>query len=123
MTYTNECITRLCINFAQQIPTINLLQFDELKALIGVLIFSGCQLDNHLKSDEMFHTKFGHPLYRSTLSEKRFAFLISSLHFDDASTPAQRKINDRFTHIRTIWDTFISNCTNNYNPSSTKNVD
>ena len=123
MTHTDECITRLCVNFAKQKPAINLLQFDELKALIGVLIFSGCQHDNHLRSDEMFHTKFGHPMYRSALSERRFAFLIRCLHFDDASTQAQRKINDRFIHIRTIWDTFISNCTNNYNPSSAITVD
>ena len=60
---------------------------------------------------------------RSALSERRFAFLTRCFHFDDASTRAERKAHDRFTHIRTIWETFISNCTNNYNPSSAITVD
>ena len=84
MTHTNECITRFCVIFAKQKSTLNLVQLEELKALIGVLIFSGCQHDNHLRSDEMFYTKFGHPMYRSAPSERRFAFLIGCLHFEDA---------------------------------------
>ena len=123
MTHTNECIARLSAKFAKEIPTINPIQFDELEALIGVLVFSGSQHDNHLRSNEMFHTKFGHSMYQSALSKRRFAFLTRCLHFDDSSTRAERKANHRFIHIRTIWETFVSNCTNKYNPSSAITVD
>ena len=119
MTYTNECINR----FAKQKPTANPVHFDKLKALIGVLIFSGCQHDNHLRSDQMFYAKFGHPMYRSALSKRQFAYLTRCVHYDDALTRAERKAHDKYTHIRTIWGTSISNCTNNYNPYLAITVD
>ena len=57
MTHTNECITRLCVKFAKQKPTVFPIYFDKLKALISVLIFSACQDDNHLRSDEPVRSK------------------------------------------------------------------
>ena len=55
------------------------------------------------------------PLFKATMSRNRFTFILDCLHFDDKSTRAERKANDRFTQIREIWDLFIKNCMDNMN--------
>ncbi|KAL7637847.1 UNVERIFIED_CONTAM: hypothetical protein RMT77_011459 [Armadillidium vulgare] len=75
----------------------------EVRALLGILLFSASQRDNHLSTLEMFNPKTGNQVYRSAMSEGRFSFLISCLRFDDPTTRDDRKKTDPFAAIRTIW--------------------
>nr|CAH7750575.1 unnamed protein product [Callosobruchus chinensis] len=96
---------------------------DELYALVGLLIFSGAQKDNHLNTREMFDSKISGSTYKATMSGERFDFLLHNLRFDDKATRAERKNLDRFAPIREIWDELISNCKSSYKPGSYVTID
>lgn len=95
----------------------------EIRALLGILISSGCQRDNHLSTREMFSPQTGSPLYRAAMSEEPFTFLVSCLRFDDKETREQRRLTDRFAAIRKIWDIFIDKCRKMYTPHEHLTVD
>ena len=95
---------------------MSLLEPDELRALLGVLIFSGYQRDNYLSTREMFCPTTGSAFYCAAMSEDRFSFLVNCLRFDDKDTREERRQTDKFAAIRKIWDIFIANCEKMYVP-------
>ncbi|XP_008181635.1 piggyBac transposable element-derived protein 4-like [Acyrthosiphon pisum] len=48
------------------------------------------------------------------MSLQRFRFLIRCIRFDDLDTRIERKVTDKFSSFREIFDLFINNCKNNY---------
>jgi len=52
---------------------------EEILALIGVLLLSGVNKDNHAATEEMFKPTRGIPAYRSGFSERRFVFVCAVL--------------------------------------------
>lgn len=123
VTHTNQEI----LNKQQNYKTI---QFSnslttnlEMKALLGILIFSALHKDNHLNASVMFDTAKSGLLYKAAFSEKRFRFLMDCLRFDDKATRPQRRESDKFAPIREIWDVLISSCIENYEPGPYLTVD
>lgn len=53
-------------------------------------------------------------LCRSSITQRRFEFLSSSLHFDDKITQTERKKCYNFAPICDIWNTFVDNCKSNF---------
>lgn len=95
----------------------------ELKALIGLLIFSGAMKDNHLPTQMMFDDLFCGCRYRATMSRERFNFLINCLRFDDKKTREERKKESKLAPVKEIWDKVIQNCRDNYKPGSYCTID
>lgn len=57
------------------------------------------------------------------MSKERFNFIIKTLRFDKKLTRMARKTESKLAPIKTVWETFINNCTTNYKPSSYCAVD
>lgn len=90
----------------------------ELKALIGLLYFAGLHKVNNTCARNLW-SPYGMSLFRLTMPENRFQFLLLSVRFDDINTRTERKAEDRLANIREIWDMFIANCMSNYQPHAT----
>lgn len=95
----------------------------EMKALIGILIMTGVKRDNHLRTSEMWDKVEGCPLYRCTMPERRFAFLIRCLRLDDAATRLERVKDDRLAPIRALWEALVVHCKEHYTPGPHLTVD
>ena len=120
--HTNEEISRqidLLKENKTRIDTSVHKQIDivELNAVIGLLYYAGIHKLSKSKTINWWSVHCM-PLFKATMQRNRFTFILDCLRFDDKSTRAERKANDRFTHIREIWDLFIKNCMDNYEPGS-----
>ena len=78
-----------------------------------MLIMSGSRMDNHLRTFDVFSTRYGCNFYRSIFSAKRFEFLIRAIRFDDAASRDDR-IDNRFGLTRELWDAVFENCKKNW---------
>jgi len=97
---------------------------EEILALIGVLLLSGVNEDNHVATEEMFKPTTGIPAYRTGFSEGRFCFLLRYIRCDDSETSDQRKKEkDPFAAVRKIWEVFINNCKQRYCPGENITID
>ena len=123
MHHTNSQISLLAPKFKARKATTELVTWNEIKALIGVLIMSGARKDNHVTTSEMWSQYFGAPLYRAAMSERHFCFLIRCLCFDDRETREERKKKDIFAPIRRLWEHVVERCLLNYTPSKNIIVD
>ena len=88
-----------------------------------ILVFSGCQRDNHLSVEEMWSPELGSPFYRSAMGQVRFEFLNRCLRFDNPVTRQERRAVDKFAPIRKIFDMFNENCRRLYSPGDCMTVD
>ena len=69
---------------------------------------------NGVNIHDLWSKQNGVNFHRCVMPRARFMFLSSCLRFDDKNT---RNKDDRFSPIRGIWEIFIKNCTNCYQPS------
>ena len=121
--YTNDRIDVLKQKYKVSKATTDPTSITELKALIGILIMSGIKADNHVSTRQMWSSFDGCPLYRSTMSNSRFNFLIRALRFDNSRTRAARVAVDRLAPIRELWETFIDACRTCYVPGPHLTID
>ena len=63
----------------------------ELKALLGLLFFSGVMRNSNLNVSDMFSRIFGPPIFRTVMSKNRFVFLLCCLRFDSKATEKKEK--------------------------------
>ena len=52
------------------------------------------------------------------MSQKRFLLLVYCLRFDDSTTRAQRRADDKLAPIGNIYDKFVAACEANYTPGT-----
>ncbi|CAH2107383.1 unnamed protein product [Euphydryas editha] len=96
----------------------------ELDAFIGLLIFSAVFKSNDEDINALFATDgTGRDIFRAVMSKERFAMILLSLRFDDASTRDQRKQTDVATAISDIFSEFIANCQKYYKIEETTTID
>lgn len=96
----------------------------EIKALLGLLYLSGVFRNNHRNVEELWNTDgTGMDIFRCTMSQRRFQFLISCLGFDNKESRPERLKIDKLAHIRAIVDKFTGNCKAAYTPSEYLTVD
>ncbi|XP_068203873.1 piggyBac transposable element-derived protein 4-like [Palaemon carinicauda] len=95
----------------------------ELKAFLGLLILSGIRKDNHVATSDMWSLLDGSHVYRAVMTERRFAFLLRVIRFDDSATRQERRMTDKMDPIRKIWNMLIQHCKENYKPGPHTTVD
>lgn len=97
----------------------------EIYALFGILITMGALDDSHESVQFLWseNTLYACPFYSTVMPRVRFIYLLAFLRFDDYNTRLERRSTDKLAPIRAIVDTFITNCTNSFNPSSHLTVD
>lgn len=120
---TNFEIERVRPNYSSKQWFISQTSLVEIKALIGLLFFSAVLKDANLNTRDMFSKMFGPPIFRTTMTEKRFHFLLCNLRFDDKATRETRRTTDKFAPFRNIWNLFESNCCKYYSPSEYVTID
>ena len=122
--YTNQRIESLRQKYKIQdcVVTRNV-GLMEMKGFLGLIILSGVKKDSHLTTEEMWSPVIGAPLYRSTISERRFTFLLRALRFDDSTTREARAKKDRLAPIRQLWDDLVRHCGEMYIPGPHLTVD
>jgi len=122
--HTNNRIEATCLDMIakdQELQTYHHhTDESELKALIGLLYYSGLWKTSSIYYEQLWSKENGITFYRCVMGKARFMFLCSCLRFDDKS---KRNPSDRFSPIREIWDIFIRNCKDNYEPSKFCTVD
>ncbi|XP_043284980.1 uncharacterized protein [Venturia canescens] len=113
--HTNEEIVRRrsMTQYIETNKTYSPLSMTELRALIGLLYFSGSNKDG-LKNTQELWANWGPLIYKAVMSRQRFSFIISCLRFDDRLTRTERRSIDKFAPIRDIWSTFLKNCDKYY---------
>uniref|UniRef100_A0A6A7FSW8 Transposase n=1 Tax=Hirondellea gigas TaxID=1518452 RepID=A0A6A7FSW8_9CRUS len=122
--WTNVHIDSVARGFSTQTTSYaqTLTTREEVRALLGVLIFSGAQRDNHLTPAEMWSAT-GPAIYRAAMSERRFCHLLRCLRFDNLATRVARRKTDKFAPIRDVWNLLMDRCQENYSPSENITVD
>ncbi|KAK9679210.1 Transposase IS4 [Popillia japonica] len=89
----------------------------EIKALLGLLYLSGVLKNNRRSSHELWGTNgIGIEIFRCTMSQRRFGFLISCLRFDNKANRQERRI-DKLT---AFLEKFLENCKDADTPSEYK---
>ena len=91
-----------------------LFTIDEILAFIGLQFISGT---NKMESQSLLDlfTSLQLPHFRAAISCDRLKLIFKFCRFDDSLTREQRKVQDRFCHIRKVWDNLISEAINFYN--------
>ena len=121
--FTNDKILAYRAKYKILTATTEQTNISELKALIGILLMTGIKSDNHVSSLQMFAPFEGCALYRATMSNARFAFLMRVIRFDNSRTREARLKADRLAPIRSLWDVFIDACKNVYVPGPHLTID
>ncbi|XP_030749217.1 piggyBac transposable element-derived protein 5-like [Sitophilus oryzae] len=98
----------------------------EMLAFLGVLILAGRFREAKESVRNLWSTTnnaFTRPIYQATMSRNRFSDILRHLRFDDLSTRAERKEQDKLAPIREITDIFAKNCRESYKPSAFGTID
>ncbi|XP_050307483.1 piggyBac transposable element-derived protein 4-like [Anthonomus grandis grandis] len=96
----------------------------EIQALIELLYLSGVLKSNRLNIEEIWtQNGTGVELFRLTMSQCRFRFLLDHLRFDDLVTRDERKQTDKLAAIRTVFDTVVGNVESAYTPFECLTID
>lgn len=96
----------------------------EIRALFGLLLFGGVLKSNHLNTQDMWRSDgTGVELFRLTMSETRFKFLLRMLRFDDLTTRAERIQCDKLAAIREVFDHFVQKIQSAYSLSEFVTID
>ncbi|CAK1590577.1 unnamed protein product [Parnassius mnemosyne] len=91
-------------------PELKDLDSVELDAFIGLLIFSAAFKSNNEDIIALFATDgTGRDIFKGVMSKDRFAMILVSLRFDDASTRDERKQSDVAAPISSIFYEFVAN--------------
>ena len=121
--WTNQRITILRERYRDKRTENDQVDKIEMRAFIGLLLFSAYRKDNHLSTREMFCPEKGSLFYRASMSENRFVFLLTCMRFDDINTREERRETDKFAPVRTIWDMLIGSCEKYYTPGALLTID
>lgn len=117
LTHTNIEIERQRQTYKNpKSVTLRYICLQELKAYIGLLILSGALKNNNLSAEKVFDPKFCGNKSRNTMSLDRFRFISNCLRFDDKSTRKERVKMNKLAPIKEIWDLFLDNCKDCYQP-------
>lgn len=99
----------------QNLPYVKEIDILELKALIGLLVFSSVFKSGNESVHSLYATDgTGREIFRCTMSKERFLYLLNALRFDDPSTRKERQKSDPGAAISEIFDQFIKNCQEHY---------
>uniref|UniRef100_A0A1B6MC64 PiggyBac transposable element-derived protein domain-containing protein n=1 Tax=Graphocephala atropunctata TaxID=36148 RepID=A0A1B6MC64_9HEMI len=112
LNWTNQKIRSMKPKYSEQKLTfIEELHLTELKAFIGLLVFSSVFKAGNESVDSFFATDgTGRDIFRCTMTKERFLFLLSALRFDNPLDRPDRIKEDPGAPISQTFETFIKNC-------------
>lgn len=116
--HTNEEICRCRKSNEKTFSDIE--SIEELKAFLGLFIYAAIKKDNHLPTSMLFNVSQCGVWYHSSMSVKRFEYLVRCLCFDDKTS---RSRNCKFAPISELLDIFTANCRKHYKPGSYVTID
>ena len=97
---------------------------EELFALIGLLYLAGIYKSGRQNFEDLWaQDGTGVELFHTTMSSRRFKYLLECLRFDDKSTRTERLKSDKLAPIREIFQMFVSNCQKTYSISEFGTID
>ncbi|KAJ8965808.1 hypothetical protein NQ317_000436 [Molorchus minor] len=121
--YTNEYIRSKSYD-TKDLRTHNITDLIELKAFIGLLYISGANKSGRQNIEDLFRSNgMAMEIFRLTMCQRRFQFLLTHIRFDQKITRAERQSFDKFAAFREIFDEFVSNLPKHYNPSAYLTID
>lgn len=96
----------------------------ELDAFFGFLLLCGANGDSSTLLNSLYQSsQIQMSAYKAAMSINRFKSIMRYLRFDDKSTRSQREQTDKFAAISELWNMFIENCKNSYEPDIDLTVD
>ncbi|XP_045482176.1 piggyBac transposable element-derived protein 1-like [Harmonia axyridis] len=95
----------------------------EILALIGLLYYAGVMKMKGVSTKELFDKDSGIPIFRATMSESRFRFLLNCIRFDDKETRNERKKSDKLAAFREVFEGSFSKMNELYVPSEFTTID
>ena len=103
----------------------NDLQKSEFLAFIGLLILAGVQKCKSQNLPELWDLQWGLPVFRATMSYRRFTDILRALRFDDKSTRQQRitETGNQGAAVHDIMELFVSKCRSSFNCGSSVTID
>lgn len=96
----------------------------EMKAFLGLLIYTSVFKSNSENIENIFATDgTGRDVFRCVMSQKRFAFLLISLRFDNPADRIERRMEDPAAPVSEIFNMFVQNCQDAYSVSVSTCID
>lgn len=96
----------------------------EIEAFIGLLYLQGLFKSGHEDLKSLWATDgTGRDLFRATMPLARFSFLLCCIRFDDETTRADRRKENKLAPISEMFDKFVTNSKQNYTPGDSMTVD
>lgn len=124
VTHTNSQIEEHCARLIKRDGQIQSYHhhtdLDEIKAYIAIFYNIGSWKSSGVNTHDLWSHQNGVSFYRCNMPRARFMFLSFCVRFDDKPT---RNKDDRFAPIRQVWELFIKNCSECYQPSRDMTVD
>ena len=81
---------------------------DEVRSFFGLMYIRAVLRQNLLSVKRVYQHQYSNPLFKATMSQNRFEFLLSILQFDEVETRAERW--DRFAAFRSFFKQFNEHC-------------
>lgn len=124
VTYTNVYINKIRPEFERE-RDATLTDVQELRAFIGILYLAGVLKKGRRNVLDMWDNSKGTGIEAVYLcmSAKRFRFLQRCVQFDNIHTREERKSLDKFAEFREVFEQFVDNFKNSYNPTDYLTVD
>lgn len=121
---TNTYIDFVRANFEQN-RDARLTNEVEIRGFIGILYLIGVLRCSRKNVSQLWDNSTGNRLEScySTMSEKRFHFLVRCVRFDNINDTAARKEFDKLASIREVFDLMVQNSQKYYSPSEYVTVD
>lgn len=121
--YTNQYIEIIKDKF-QRVRNCRPTNLIEIKAVIGLLYLAGVFRGGHRNLKDFWTSDgLGIDVFKMTMSEKRFRFLLRCLRFDDRLTREERRALDKLAAIRDLFSCFIENCRSHYHLGQNVTID
>ena len=118
VTWTNQKTGNVKTSYTSKPGFLYNTSVTEIRALIGILLFLGATKSSKESTASIWAKDgSGKPICIAAMSQKRFfLFLVQCLRFDNSTTRAQRRVDDKLANIRNIYDKFVVAFEANYTP-------
>ena len=94
-----------------------------IKAYFGLLLLAGVYKSHGEALENLWDDLKGRPIFRATMTLRRFQNIGRVIRFDKKSDRAERRQRDKLAPIRHFWDRWECNLRKLYNPGACTTVD
>lgn len=95
----------------------------DLFAFIGLILLAGVFRSRNESTESLWDTEKGRPVFGAVMPIKTFKKISRVIRFDNKQTRSARRLVDKFTPIRDLWNQWVDLLPKFYNPSENVTVD